>query len=62
MGLLNKLQPPSSPPPPQVENLSIDEIEFILNLIKNSEFKGENLEIVYNTVIKLQNQYIALNK
>lgn len=62
MGLLNKLQPPSSPPPPQVENLSIDEIEFILNLIKNSNFKGEELDVVYRAVIKLQNQYIVLNK
>ena len=61
MGLLNKITSPTPPPPP-IDNLAPVEIEFILNLIKNSEFKGENLEIVYNTVIKLQNQYIVLNK
>mgnify|MGYP003690364979 CR=1 FL=1 len=32
------------------------EIGIILTLIKQSTFKGEDLEIVYNMVIKLQKQ------
>jgi len=38
--------------------LSKEEIEFLLILIKNSHFKGENLESLYNIVYKLQQQYL----
>ena len=40
--------------------LTASEIELLLLLVKNSNFKGEQLELVYNTVLKLQNQYITL--
>jgi len=43
-----------------VAQLSALEIEFLLVLIKNSNFKGKTLETVYSTVVKLQQQYIAL--
>lgn len=42
--------------------LTASEIEFLLGLIKNSNFKGEHLESIYNIVLKLQDQYISLNK
>lgn len=45
---------------PPVAQLSTSEIEFLLVLIKNSNFKGKALEVVYGTVVKLQQQYIAL--
>lgn len=38
--------------------LSKEEIEYLILLIKDSKFLGEHLEIVYNIVIKLQNQHI----
>ena len=38
--------------------LSKPEIELLLSLIKQSNFRGEQLEILYITVIKLQNQYL----
>ena len=60
MGLLDKIQ--NKPKPPLPDSLEKHEIEFILNLIKNSNFKGEELDVVYRAVIKLQNQYIVLNK
>lgn len=44
------------------QDLTKEEIEFILVLIKNSNFKGDMIEIVYNLVIKLQNRYKQLNK
>jgi hypothetical protein len=34
------------------------EIEFILTLIKESTFKGEYVESLYNLVYKLQQQYL----
>jgi len=60
MGLLNKIQQKPKPTPP--DNLEKQEIEFILNTIKDSNFKGEDLDILYKTVVKLQNQYVNLDK
>jgi len=47
-------------PPFSVENnnLNKQEIEYLLLLIKDSKFLGEHLEILYNIVIKLQNQHL----
>ncbi len=38
-------------------DLSKQEIEFLLALIKNSTFKGEMIEIIYHLVYKLQEGY-----
>ena len=43
-------------------NLSKVEIAFILGTLKNTTFKGDNVELLYNLVIKLQNQYTELEK
>lgn len=43
-----------------LNQLTTSEIELLLILIKNSSFKGEQLELVYNTAVKLQTQYIQL--
>ncbi len=42
--------------------LTEKEIEFLLITIKNSLFKGEYVEICYNTTLKLQKKYKELNK
>ena len=42
--------------------LTTTDIEFLLLLIKNSNFKGEHLESIYNIVLKLQDQYINNKK
>jgi hypothetical protein len=44
------------------EQLNIQEIEILLSLIKRSTFLGEDVEIIYNMVIKLQNQYLDQTK
>ena len=50
--------------PPQQNNVGEDyslnkpELEYLLLLIKNSTFKGEELEKLYNIVYKLQQQYL----
>jgi len=41
-------------------HLDQDEIGIILNLIKESSFKGGDLETIYNLVVKLQDQYLNL--
>ncbi len=48
MGLLNKINKPTPPP----DSLDKQEIEFILRTIKESNFKGEELDILYKIVVK----------
>jgi hypothetical protein len=42
-------------------NLTLDEIAFILTSIKDSTFKVGDVEIVYGTIVKLQSQFLALS-
>lgn len=42
--------------------LSQQEIEALLNLIKKSTFIGQDVEVVYNLVVKLQKQYLHKTK
>jgi hypothetical protein len=52
--------PPSIPPDAILSNqLSKEEIELLLSLIKQTTFKGEHIEILYNLILKLQNQYLS---
>ena len=44
------------------DSLTLEEIQLILVSLRNSTFKGEHVELLYNTVIKLQNQYIKQQK
>ena len=42
--------------------LTAKEIEVILSMIKKTTFLGEDIEPLYNLIIKLQNQYLEQNK
>ena len=44
------------------EQLNTQEIEILLSLIKRSTFLGENIVSLYTLVIKLQQQYLNINK
>jgi hypothetical protein len=44
------------------DQLNVKEIEILLSLIRRSTFLGEDLESLYNMVIKLQNQYLEQTK
>ena len=62
MGLLDKINTQKGTQPqnivtPAPEQLNAQELEFLLLLIKQSTFKGESLEVVFNTTLKLQTQY-----
>lgn len=41
---------------------SAEEYEFLFTLVKGATFKGEHLEFVYNLILKLQEDYIAIKK
>ena len=53
---------PSPAPKIDTNKLSKEELELLLALIKRSQFLGEHVEIVYNMVVKIQNQYLAESK
>jgi hypothetical protein len=59
MSLLNKI---TGKPQEDLNALTKQEIEFLLVLIKQSSFQGESLEYLYNLVLKLQQQYLSLDK
>ena len=62
MSILDKIRPPK--PEPQLKpefELAKHEIELLLVLIKNSTFVGEQVEDLYGTVYKLQQQYLLQN-
>lgn len=49
-------------PPLSSEQLTTSEIEVLLSLIKRSTFLGEDIENLYNLVVKLQKQYTEQTK
>ena len=41
-------------------SLSKEQIMFLLKMIQQHDFKGKDIEILYNTTLNLQKQYIYL--
>ena len=62
MSLINKITGPKAPQPQYEDALTKQDIEVLLTLIRQSSFQGESLELLYNLVLKLQNQYVSLDK
>jgi len=46
--------------PKQNNQLTSDEIEVLMKMVRDSSFQGKDVESLYNLVIKLQNQYKSL--
>ena len=42
--------------------LNEDELKYIISLIARSDFKGTDIQIMYNIIAKLQNQIIDKTK
>ena len=47
---------------PIVNELELEEIEFLLKLLGNADLKGHQVEMFYNMTIKLQNLYLQKAK
>ena len=58
MAIVDKNKENSSPITGEDFQLNKTELEYLLLLIKDSTFKGVELEKLYNLVYKLQQQYI----
>ena len=41
--------------------LSVDELEFLIRLIGEGTFKGNNIMFIYDLVKKLQDEYLIVN-
>jgi hypothetical protein len=56
MSIIDKLksQPKSQP----AIQLSKQEIEFLLGMLKDVSVRGEHVETFYNIILKLQEQYL----
>jgi hypothetical protein len=62
MGILDKIKPSSLPQEQPTNHLTTQEIEVLLSMIKRTTFLGEDIEPLYNLIIKLQDQYIEQTK
>jgi glutathione peroxidase-family protein len=57
MSILDKIRTSSPSEDQSLNQLTIQEIEVLLSMIKRTTFLGEDIEPLYNLVAKLQNQY-----
>jgi len=57
--IFNKVEEPSNAPLPTLQ-LTKSEVETILMMIKDANFKGEHVQKVYELVLKFQTYYSKL--
>mgnify|MGYP007071404114 FL=1 len=66
MSIANKIGSGNRVIQQQIQNdeyqLNKEDIEYVLNKIREMQFMGSELEVLTRIVIKLQNQYTNLNK
>jgi len=62
MGLLDIVSKNNKPIDVDSNQLTLQDLEYLLSTLKNANLRGDQVEQFYNLVIKLQNQYIALTK
>jgi hypothetical protein len=55
---INSIENNNVPTSSDSNKLEKEELELLINLIKRSSFLGEHVEIIYNIVLKLQNQFL----
>jgi hypothetical protein len=56
MSIINKIIPQAQAPE-DPNKLSLQELEFLLKTLKSTQIVGEQVEMFYILVMKLQNQY-----
>lgn len=63
MGLADKFVKRQPEPVPVSNNtLTVEELDYILRVLKVTTVQGDQVEMFYNLVIKLQNQYVEQSK
>jgi hypothetical protein len=56
MSIIDKLKTTTKPQP--VPQLTKQEIEFLLMMLKDVSVRGDQVETFYNIILKLQDQYL----
>ena len=56
MSIIDKLK--STPKAPPANQLTKQEIEFLLIMLKDVSVRGDQVETFYNIILKLQEQYL----
>lgn len=64
MGLISNLTRQTKPTQASEDptKLSLQELEFLLNTLKSTTIVGDQVEMFYIMVIKLQEQYVQLQQ
>ena len=52
----------NNPTPALSGDLELQELEFLIQVLGNADLKGNQVEMFYSLVIKLQSQYIQKSK
>jgi hypothetical protein len=60
MAFINKTNSTKANSDERYTQLSVDEYEFLFKLIKSSTFKGDDIDILYKLILKLQSNYVSL--
>jgi hypothetical protein len=58
MSIINKIIPQNKTQVSDINKLNMQELEFLLIILKQSSLVGDQVEMFYNMVVKLQNQYL----
>lgn len=56
MSIIDRIKP--QPNPVSASQLTKQEIEFLLMLFKDVSVRGDQVEVFYNIILKLQDQYL----
>jgi hypothetical protein len=56
----DKVEEPTKVPLPSTLNLNKSEVETLLMMIKETHFKGEHIQKIYELALKLQTYYTQL--
>ena len=56
MSIIDRLKSQSTPEP--ASQLTKQEIEFLLMMLKDVSVRGDQVETFYNIILKLQDQYL----
>ena len=62
MSIISKITGQITSTTTDVNQLSTEELEFILTALKDVTITGSQVEMFYNLVVKLQNQYVDQTK
>lgn len=62
MGIVNKTVTTTNPKQNESTQLTSSELEYLLNILRATTLTGDQVEMFYNMAVKLQKQYLELNK